>query len=236
MKKILHKNEERGGGDFGWLRTKYSFSFANYLNKDRMGFGALRVVNDDWIAPGAGFPDHSHQNMEIFTIPLSGYLRHQDSIDKSGIITRGDVQIMSAGHGVTHSEFNDSFTEPVELLQVWITPNTKHLQPRYEDRFFPHQDEKNVLHPIITPTGEQSTLRIHQDAYVYLGTFDKAMDITYSKKSNAAGVFIFNIEGEVSVAGTTLSRRDSLEITDAHTVDLSIQAGTEILVIEVPLI
>jgi redox-sensitive bicupin YhaK (pirin superfamily) len=236
MKSKIQKAQERGGGDFGWLKTNYSFSFANYFNKDRMNFGALRVLNDDWIAPGAGFPDHSHKDMEIFTIPLSGRLRHNDSTGKESIITVGDIQIMSAGSGVTHGEFNDSYTDPVELLQVWITPNTAHLSPRHVDRFFPHHTEKNILHTIITPDGSNDTLKIHQDAYVHLGTFDTETTCTYKLHDHTHGIFVFVIEGEIVVDKEELKRRDSIEIIGVSDLTLSVSKGAELLLIEVPML
>ena len=201
-----------------------------------MGFGALRVINDDWIAPGAGFPDHSHKDMEIFTIPLSGYLRHEDSTGKKSIITKGDVQIMSAGHGVTHSEFNDSFTEPVTLLQIWITPKTKHLAPRHEERFFPHNEEMNVLHTVITPTGEGGTLKIHQDAYVMLGSYDKEMLSQYELHDPSNGVFLFIIEGGAVVEDSILEKRDAAEITNTKNISFTVKENSSVLLIEVPLI
>lgn len=235
MKITIHKNASRGGGDFNWLKTKHSFSFGNYFDKERLGFGALRVLNDDWIAPGSGFPDHSHENMEIFTIPLSGRLRHNDSTGKESIITRGDIQIMSAGHGVVHSEFNDSYEESVELLQIWITPKTKHIAPRHEDRFFPHFEEKNVLHTIITPTGNNGTLLIHQDAYVSIGSYDTKNTFTYTTHSPSHGVFIFVIEGTLTLENAILERRDSAEIIDVKELPIKIDKNSSFLIIEVPL-
>ena len=231
----LHTSDSRGGGDFNWLKTRHSFSFGNYFDKNKMGFGVLRVLNDDWIAPGSGFPDHSHQDMEIFTIPLSGFLRHQDSTNKESIITKGDIQIMSAGVGVTHSEFNDSFTEPVELLQIWIAPNVKHLAPRHEDRFFPYLETKNILHTIITPDGNNETLKIHQDAYVVLGTYTTETKVNYQVHTPKHGIFLFVIEGDVLVDTTNLKRRDAVEITDTNEVSMTVSPESFILLIEVPL-
>jgi redox-sensitive bicupin YhaK (pirin superfamily) len=235
MKITVYKESSRGKADHDWLKSAFSFSFANYYNPSRMGFGVLRVINDDWIAPGAGFPDHSHQDMEIFTIPLSGQLRHQDNTGKEGIVMRGDIQIMSAGKGVTHSEFNGSFTDPVELLQIWISPNVAHIDPRYEDRYFPHHDELNKLHTVITPDGKDSTLKIHQDAYVSLGSYDKESELSYETHSDKNGLFVFVIEGSITVGEHTLTRRDAAEITHIKEVSMTIRKDTEILIIEVPL-
>ena len=235
MKLNIYKEDSRGTSDFNWLKSKFSFSFGNYWDEKRTGFGALRVLNDDWIAPGSGFPEHAHNDMEIFTIPLSGYLRHQDNTGKESIITKGDIQIMSTGTGVTHSEFNNSITEPVELLQIWITPNVKKLTPRHEDRFFPHNEEKNVLHTIITPDGKNDTLKIHQDAYVHLGKYEEGKEITYTLHKETHGLYIFVIEGMVTINSTILEKRDSAEITHTKEVSMTIHKDTFVLIIEVPL-
>jgi hypothetical protein len=235
MKIEYFTSESRGRGDHGWLASRFSFSFADYYNPNRMGFGALRVINNDVIAPGAGFPPHSHRDMEIFTIPLKGKLKHADSTGKESVVGPGEIQIMSAGSGVTHSEFNGSDKEPLELLQIWIEPNEYGIAPRHEERKFSFLEDKNKLHEVINPAGQNHALKIYQDAYVSLGTWDKEDQIEYALHSKNNGVFIFVIEGEIIMHDETLTKRDAAEITDTEKVEVRIKSGSHILLLEVSL-
>jgi redox-sensitive bicupin YhaK (pirin superfamily) len=233
MKITYFPNESRGKGDHGWLASRFSFSFADYYDPNRMSFGALRVLNDDKIAPGAGFPPHSHQDMEIFTIPLKGKLKHADSTGKESVVGPGEIQIMSAGSGVTHSEFNDSDTEALELLQIWIEPNEYGIAPRHEEKKFSFLKEKNKLHEIINPSGTEGALRIRQNAYVSIGTFEKDQPIDYSMHDSKNGLFLFLIEGEAAVENQKLFARDALEIVGTDQVLIHTQTDAMILCIEV---
>ncbi len=233
MKVTLRKNKDRGHGEFDWLKSAHSFSFGNYYDPNNMGFGALLVLNDDEIAGGGGFPPHSHRDMEIFTIPLTGALSHQDSMENASTIIPGQVQIMSAGTGVTHSEYNASETEALTLLQIWITPHTKNLSPRYDEKHFNFLEEQNILHTLITPHDSPTTLRIFQEAYISLGKFDNATMFTYTRNSLNNGVYIFVIEGEVDILGNNLHKRDALMVKGEEAIDISVKTGGMILVIEV---
>ncbi|MDB5260415.1 MAG: putative Pirin family protein [Candidatus Nomurabacteria bacterium] len=233
--KINHiPGESRGKGDHEWLKSRFSFSFADYYDPSRMGFGPLRVINDDWIAPGSGFPPHSHRDMEIFTIPLSGKLHHKDNTGKESVIGPGEIQIMSAGTGVTHSEFNDSETEPLNLLQIWIEPSIRGISPRHEEKSFPFLNEKNKLHEIINPTGESNALKIQQGAYIYLGTWNKKEEIKFHMHGANNGLYIFVIEGMISVGEVAANKKDALEVTQAENISIRVSENTFLLIIEVP--
>ncbi len=235
MNITIRTDKERGHAAFDWLTSAHSFSFGEYYDPSNMGFGALRVLNDDGIAGGGGFPPHSHRNMEIFTIPLEGSLSHEDSTGTSSTIKPGDVQIMSAGTGVVHSEFNASDTEALTLLQIWIVPNVMNIEPRYDEKYFPFLDEKNVLHTIINPEGSDGALKIYQEAYVSIGSWNMETEISYAMKDPSRGMYIFVIEGAVIVEDIQLSRRDAAMVTEAETITTKIQSGTTLLFIEVPL-
>lgn len=231
----IRKSNERGFAEFEWLQSAHSFSFGGYYDPTNMGFGALRVINDDIIAGGGGFPPHGHRDMEIFTIPLSGALSHQDSTGTSSTITKGDVQIMSAGTGVTHSEFNASDSEPLTLLQIWITPNKSGLPPRYEERHFAWATEKNTLHKLITPTGENNSLKIFQNTYVSIGTWDIDEAISYHWNDKANNLYLFVIEGSVMSDMVALDKRDAAMITEGEALFLQTKETlTTVLFIEVP--
>jgi len=224
----------RGGGDYGWLKTNYSFSFANYYEPSRMGFGALRVINYDWIAPNSGFGTHEHENMEIITIPLVGTLTHKDSLGTEATIEVGEVQVMSAGTGIAHSEYNASVTEALELFQIWIEPKSYGIAPRYDQKRFNFEENQDVLLPIITPKGIEGTLFIHQEASLYLGYFTKASTEEYSI-TDGHGVYLLVVEGEVSVGDQKLSKRDALSVTNENKIEIVIQGGSRLLFIDVPL-
>ncbi len=232
----LHKAETRGRADHGWLRSAHSFSFASYYNPERMGFGMLRVINDDHVAPGQGFPSHPHQNMEIISVPLKGSLRHKDSEGNSAVIQSGEVQLMSAGKGVFHSEFNNSETEDVNFLQIWVMPKKQNIVPRYDQKEFHEEARKNQLQMIVSPIGtEFETVKINQDAYFYLSDLSAEESINVETRHEGNGLYIFSIEGDFSVAGTELSTRDALGIEGVDGVNILARTDSKILIIEVPM-
>ncbi len=235
MQSIFFPAESRGGADYGWLKTRYSFSFAEYFDPERMGFGALRVLNDDWIAGGAGFPPHAHADMEIITIPFSGALAHEDDTGGSGVVRAGDVQVMSAGTGVTHSEFNHSPDKPVTLFQIWIMTRRRGVQPRYAEKTFDPKDFRDAFFPIVGPDETGGKLMIHQDAWLSLGHFESARNIVYRFNKPDNGVFVIAIEGSAIMAGRTLGKRDAIGIVGAESVTMETQPGSRLLAIEVPM-
>jgi redox-sensitive bicupin YhaK (pirin superfamily) len=233
---VLHKANTRGHADFGWLDSHHSFSFGHYYDPSRVHFGALRVLNDDVVAAGMGFGKHPHDNMEIISIPLEGELEHQDSMGTTAIIKNGDVQVMSAGTGLSHSEYNHSKEHPVKFLQIWIIPNKKNVSPRYDQISLRSDDRKNKLQQIVSPDKEDAGVWIHQNAWLHLGTFDKNNSITYKFKSADSGVYAFLLKGNMMVKGHVLNDRDALGIWDTEKIDLeSGEDGSEILLIEVPM-
>ena len=225
----------RGYARYDWLTTHYSFSFASYYDKTRMGFGALRVLNDDMIAPGSGFGRHAHDNMEIITIPLSGTLRHEDNLGNSATIETGEIQVMSAGTGVEHAEYNASPTDELTLLQIWIRTETQDVTPRYDQRRFDTAEYHNRLFPVVGKIGEQGTLGIHQDARIFLGRFESEQSFSYDLRRPGRGVYFFVIDGAVMVAGKMLEKRDAIGVWDTETVTVTAQAGVFLLAIEVPM-
>jgi hypothetical protein len=231
------KSDSRGGADHGWLKAKHSFSFANYYDPERVHFGALRVLNDDIVAPSEGFGKHPHDNMEIITIPIKGELRHEDSMGNSSVITAGEIQVMSAGTGVFHSEMNNSTQSDVQLLQIWIFPNEKGVTPRYDQKILNPESVKNQLLNVIQPKGENNpgAIWIQQKSWFYLGEFDTDSVENYRSKSIDNGIYIFVIEGEVKVQNYLLSKRDALAVVNADELIMEITKGTKILVMEVPL-
>lgn len=235
MKTIFHKADSRGHADHGWLNAWHSFSFAGYHDPARVHFGVLRVLNDDTVAGGMGFNTHPHDNMEIITIPLAGKLEHQDSMGNTGVISKGEVQVMSAGTGIRHSEKNKLPNELLKLLQIWVFPNKENVEPRYDQRAFDLDASKNTFVNIVSPMGQGDGLHIHQDAWFQLGKLDKGTTIEYDLKDRAHGIYAFVIEGTVTINGEKMNRRDGAGITDVH--QLSIVAGedSEILLMEVPM-
>jgi redox-sensitive bicupin YhaK (pirin superfamily) len=238
MKTIIHHAEDRGQGEYGWLSTKYSFSFANWFNPARMGYGALLVLNDDTIAPSMGFGAHSHDNMEIITLVRSGTLAHKDSMGTEGIVQTGEVQVMTAGTGVTHSEFNASNEEPLSLFQIWIQTDTQDAEPRYDQRTFePHSESGLTL--LVSPLAESAangTLGIHQDAYITLAKLNAGNTISYTLKNENHGVYVFIMTGSATVLDLRVGERDALAISETSEVTLSSTAPAEILLIEIPLV
>ena len=238
MNKVLHIAQERGLVSFGWLDAKYSFSFGNYFNPDKMNFGALRVLNDDTIAPAMGFGKHPHKNMEIITIVQSGALKHEDSMGNKGIIEAGDIQVMSAGSGIEHSEVNASTQNSLTLFQLWIHSQRQDVTPRYEQKKIAPLLTDNTFTTIVKPKQEalKDDIWIHQQAYISIGNFSNETQTNYSMQQSQNGVYIMVIEGSIVVADQTLQHRDAIGLWNTQSVDISITKNSKVLVVEVPMI
>ena len=235
-KTVLHRSVTRGQANHGWLQARHTFSFANYYDPNRMNFGVLRVLNDDQVAEGRGFGTHPHDNMEIITIPLEGDLEHKDSMGNSSVIRYGDVQVMSAGTGIQHSEFNPNKDKPLKLLQIWVFPNKRNVSPRYDQITLNMNERHNKLQQILSPSPEDEGVWIHQDAWFHLGKFDKDFTAEYEIKKNGNGVYAFVIRGAVKIEGELLNEKDGLGIWETDSLSIqSVQEGTEILLMEVPM-
>lgn len=233
---IIHQAKDRGQVDFGWLQSFHSFSFGQYHDPAKIHFGALRVLNDDTVAAGMGFGKHPHDNMEIISIPLEGELEHKDSMGNTAVIKHGDIQVMSAGTGVAHSEYNKSKTEQVKFLQIWVIPDKRNVAPRYDQITLHEQDRKNRLQQILSPNPEDAGVWIHQQAWFYLGKLDKDVSIDYTLKSTKSGVYTFVLYGDVSIDGNTLGPRDAIGVWNTDKINITaLQDGTEVLVMEVPM-
>jgi len=235
MPYILHKADTRGLADHGWLLSRHSFSFANYHNPERIGFGLLRVINDDIVKPARGFATHPHENMEIISIPLTGSLRHQDSIGNQHVICAGEVQLMSAGTGVTHSEYNNSDQQAVNFLQIWVLPQQRNGPPRYAQKRFAKADRRNRWQTIIAPRAAGDALEINQQAWFSMTALDSGSCLDYQKHAADSGVYLFLIEGSVRVAGDVLSCRDGLAITGSEQIEICALNQSELLLMEVPM-
>lgn len=235
MKKIIHKAESRGLAEHGWLVSRHSFSFADYYDPERVRFGMLRVLNDDIVQPAKGFSTHPHDNMEIISITLSGALEHKDSMGTGSVIHAHDVQIMSAGTGVYHSEFNPSTNEPVNFLQIWIYPRVKNIEPRYGQKTFHPGSLNNRFQLLVSPHENDNSLWINQDAYLYMGEFGKGRHVHYSLNSPGNGVYMFIIEGKIKAGGELLHKRDGLGITEEDQLSIESVEKSTILLIEVPM-
>jgi redox-sensitive bicupin YhaK (pirin superfamily) len=235
MKTTIYTSESRGNADHGWLKSRHTFSFAGYQDRSRMNFGLLRVLNDDIVASGRGFGAHPHDNMEIVSIPLKGTLAHKDSTGTAKEIKTGDVQIMSAGSGITHSEFNYSDREEVHFLQIWIFPKERDIQPRYEQKSFEKDGFKNAFKTVVTPEKGSEGVWINQDAWFSLGNFDEGKTVEYSIKKEGNGAFIFLLKGEAEIGGEVLKERDAIGIEDFKNVEIRFLKDSEILVIDVPM-
>lgn len=232
---VLHKADTRGHADHGWLNAYHSFSFASWYNPDRVQFGTLRVLNDDTVAAGMGFGTHPHDNMEIITIPLEGDLAHKDSMGNTEVIKNGDVQVMSAGTGIQHSEFNPNDNQRTKLLQIWVYPNKKNVEPRYQQITLNPEDRNNKLQQILSPNADDAGVWIHQDAWFNLGKFDKAISTTYALKKEGNGVYAFVLSGTITVNGQELTNRDGLGITDFETLEIKAMTDAEFLLMEIPM-
>lgn len=232
---ILHKAETRGHADHGWLKSSHTFSFAQYYRQDREHFGALRVLNDDFVAAGMGFGMHPHKNMEIVTIPLEGDLEHKDSMGNHGVIRKNDVQIMSAGTGIYHSEMNGNKDKDVKFLQIWVFPKENEIKPRYDQVTLKVEDRVDKFQLIVSPKKEES-MWINQDAFFSLGHLTKGKQIDYSLNVKGNGVYAFVIEGDVTINGHKLNKRDGLGILDIESFSLIADSESEVLLMEVPML
>jgi len=235
MKTEFHPASSRGHAHHGWLEARHSFSFASWFNRDRMHFGALRVLNDDIVAPGMGFGKHPHDNMEIITIPLRGSLKHEDSMGFSEVIHAGEVQAMSAGTGIYHSEFNASTTEDINLFQLWIFPNQQEVVPRYQQMAYSLSEAKDQWLQLVSPHPEDAGLWIHQNAWIHVCDMSENAHLIYTLKDPHNGVYLMNIEGEKWVDGQSLTARDALGCWETDTIEIQAKENGRILLIEVPM-
>lgn len=235
MQQEFHAASTRGFADHGWLKAKHSFSFASWFNRYRMHFGALRVLNDDIVAPGMGFGKHPHDNMEIITIPLKGSLKHEDSMGFSEVVHAGEVQVMSAGTGIYHSEFNASQTEEINLFQLWIFPNQQEVTPRYQQLGYNNLDMKDAFLQLVSPNPDDEGLWIHQTAWIHMIDMSPNTTQTYSLKHPGNGVYLMNIEGEKVIAEQTLGSRDALGVWETNSVKIQASEQGRLLLIEVPM-
>lgn len=235
MKTVYHAASTRGNANHGWLNANHSFSFANYYNPERMNFGALRVLNDDTIAPGMGFGTHPHDNMEIITIPLKGDLEHKDSMGNIGAINEGEIQVMSAGTGVYHSEYNKNQDQPINLLQLWVMPKVQNVTPRYDQKSVRDLKKNNAFYQVLSPNPDDEGMWIHQDAWFHLGDFDQSTQTDYQIKKQGNGVYVFVIEGNITVGDQELQSRDAFGVWETEQITFQTLANTKVLLVEVPM-
>lgn len=233
---ILHTATSRGHANHGWLDSHHTFSFAAYHDPQRVHFGALRVLNDDVVQGGRGFGKHPHDNMEIVSIPLKGALEHKDNTGRNEIIRTGDVQIMSAGTGIAHSEYNASETEAVNFLQIWVFPEKRNIPPRYEQKTFDTADRENRFQVVVSPEKNGNALWINQDAWFSLGNLKKSFETNYQVHQKDHGVYVFIIEGDVTVNGQSLHKRDGVGILNSEQLTFKADSDAEVLLIEVPML
>lgn len=232
---ILHKAETRGHANHGWLNSFHTFSFANYHNPERVHFGALRVLNDDTVEAGEGFGTHPHDNMEIISIPLEGDLEHKDSMGNTSVIKYGDVQVMSAGTGIFHSEYNKNKDRRVKFLQIWVFPNKKNVTPRYDQITLNIEDRHNKLQQILSPNADDSGVWIYQNAWFHLGKFNKGISAEYTIKGKGNGLYLFVLSGDLTVNSQKLNTRDGFGVWNTDNVQISADSEAEFLIMEVPM-
>lgn len=235
MKTIFHSAASRGFADHGWLNTHHSFSFAGYYNPEKMHFGALRVLNDDSVEGGEGFGKHPHQNFEIVSIPLEGDLKHGDNMGHSGVIRKGDVQVMSAGKGVVHSEMNANADRKVKFLQIWVFPNKQNVEPRYDQKDISKDHVKNDFQQIVSPNPDSAGVWVYQDAWFNLGDFEKGFQKEYKLHKEGNGAYIFLLKGKIKIGDQILNRRDALGIWDTKSFNIEASDDSEFLIIDVPM-
>ncbi|MDD2799076.1 MAG: pirin family protein [Bacteroidales bacterium] len=231
----LHTADSRGLADHGWLKSRHTFSFANYHNTERMHFGALRVLNDDMVEAGKGFGTHPHDNMEIISIPLEGDLEHKDSMGNVSVIKYGDIQVMSAGRGIAHSEYNKNKDARVKFLQIWVFPNQKSVTPRYDQLTLNVEDRHNRLQQVLSPNAEDEGVWIYQNAWFHLAKFDKGFTSEYSIKSEGNGVYVFVLSGEITIENQMLNTRDGFGIWETDKFSITAETEAEFLLMEVPM-
>lgn len=232
---ILHKAETRGDANHGWLHSRHTFSFADYYDPERTSFGMLRVLNDDIVEAGMGFGTHPHDNMEIISIPLEGDLEHKDSMGNISVIKHGDVQVMSAGTGIKHSEYNRNKDKPVKFLQIWVFPDRKNVKPRYDQITLNIADRHNKLQQILSPNPDDSGVWIHQNAWFHLGKFDKGVGAVYNIRAKGNGVYVFVLSGDITINYQKLSTRDGFGIRDTDKISVTADSDAEFLLMEVPM-
>jgi len=232
---VLHKAHTRGSADHGWLKVNHTFSFANYRNPQRMNFGVLRVLNDDIIAGGRGFSTHPHDNMEIITIPLEGDLKHKDNMGNGAIIKNGDVQVMSAGTGIKHSEFNANKDKDVKVLQIWLFPNKRNVKPRYDQLSLQSLKKKDTFYQILSPNSNDKGVWIHQNTWFSLGEFTTDKRLNYNLNSKQNGVYAFIIKGQATIQNQKLDQRDGFGVWNTNSLDITAKKGAKILLMEVPM-
>ncbi|MEK6783801.1 MAG: pirin family protein [Bacteroidota bacterium] len=242
MKTVLHKAATRGHANHGWLDTSHTFSFANYYDPTRMHFGALRVLNDDFVDGGMGFGTHPHDNMEIISIPLAGDLEHRDSMGNKTVIRQSDIQILNAGTGISHSEYNKNADKKVNFLQIWVFPKVKNIVPSYSQITLNPEDRINKLQQVVSPSKENGSVWINQDAWFHLGTLKKGFQTEYVIKQKGNGVYFFVIEGDVTInlptgqaGGQKLNKRDGLGVWDTDKLSISADSDTEVLLMDIPM-
>jgi len=232
---VLHKADTRGGADHGWLKSYHTFSFANYYNPERIQFGALRVLNDDQIDGNTGFGEHPHDNMEIISIALKGALQHEDSLGNVAVISPGEIQVMSAGTGVFHKEFNHEADKTAEFLQIWVFPNQRNVQPRYDQQRYDVDNHKNELVQILSPNEGDAGAWIYQDAWFHIGKFDQDTVLNHDLHLKGNGIYAFVLKGSIVIDDQELSARDGFGIWDTDTIRIKVSAGSELLLMEVPM-
>lgn len=236
MNTILHKANTRGTANHGWLQSKHTFSFANYYNPDRMQFGTLRVLNDDKVAPGMGFGTHPHRNMEIISIPLEGDLEHKDSMGNVAVIKSGDIQVLSAGTGITHSEYNKNTDKEVKFLQIWVFPNKEEVSPRYDQITLNTSDRNNQFQQVLSPNPDDAGVWIHQDAWFNMANLEKGKTLSYQlNNSEKNGVYVFILKGDATVNNQSLNNRDGFGVWNVNQIDIKADSNTELLLMEVPM-
>lgn len=235
MKTVLHKAETRGHANHGWLDSYHTFSFANYYDPARIHFGTLRVLNDDRVEGGMGFGEHPHDNMEIISIPLSGDLEHKDSMGNKAVIRQNDVQIMSAGTGIRHSEYNKNKDQPVNFLQIWVFPKVRNIKPNYDQKTFNPEGRLNKFQEIVSPVKNSEGVWINQDAWFHLANFKKDFKDTYDLKLKSNGVYAFVLDGAVTINGQSLNKRDGLGVWDVEKLDIVGNQDAELLIMEIPM-
>jgi len=236
MQFTYHEANTRGAAHHGWLNSQHTFSFANYYDPDRMGFGVLRVINDDVVAPSMGFGTHPHKNMEIISVPLKGSLKHKDTMGNDFVIRKGEVQAMSAGTGVAHSEYNNSHNEEVNFLQIWVMPKKNNIAPAYSQKEFSETERRNKLQLIVSPDGRDHSVKINQDAFFSLTEIESGVQLEYEKYLKGNGLYIFVLEGSLKVGDKVLNKRDGLGIESFEQISLNALKKTEVLLMEVPLL